>query len=115
MTEPNLCPVCSKVLKVQTRATVNLDFNIAILDGISINLTPNQAVILHTMISIMPRMAKTWLLMDRVYGLEADHPSEKVIHVHICRIRKKIKDTNYKINNLWGEGFHIVRISKGDS
>src|SRR6266699_213813 len=43
--------------------------------------------------------------MDLLYETRIDPPYEKIIQVYICRLRKKLKDTPYKITTRWGAGF----------
>ena len=49
--------------------------------------------------------------LDALYSLECgrDVPSIRTIHVEVCRIRKKLKGTPYRIDNYHGVGYALVQ------
>ena len=109
--QKHFCPVCGNSLKKRDKISVDLEFNMAVIDGVAINFTPQQAVILHSLAARMPRVIEIWLLMDHVYGLEVDQPYAKIISVQVCKMRKKLAMTDFRIRTLWGKGFYLVRAS----
>ncbi len=109
-----LCPTCGATLKKQNRIMVDLDFNIAIIDGVAIKFTASEAVIMHSLAARAPRVVEHWLLMDHVYGLEIDQPQQKIIDVFIFKIRRKLKETDFRIRTVWGKGYYLIRASSED-
>lgn len=48
-------------------------------------------------------------LYDRLYGANIDEgPEPKTIDVHICKLRKKLKGTQYSIETIWGTGYRLT-------
>ena len=110
-TDDSLCPTCGEILKNKGEVKVDLDINIAILDGVYFRLTGRQATILHCLAKAIPRTVSTGFIMDSIYGLESetDEPDQHIISVFVCRLRNKIKKSNYKVETVWGKGFRLVR------
>lgn len=109
---PDHCPFCQEPLKKLDRIVVDFDAGVAILDDRAIILTPNQAIILDTLVNAAPRQVSRELLMSRLYKTDADEPEIKIIDVFVCKLRKGLVGTKYRIDTLWGKGYKLVRESK---
>lgn len=104
-----LCPTCGALLKKDKKIYISVDFRQAIFDGVTKKFTPQQIMILDLLVSRRCRVVPHWLFLDNIYGLEADQPHHKIIDVHIHRIRQQLKNTNYRIDTIWGKGYTLVR------
>lgn len=48
-------------------------------------------------------------LMDAMYFDHiGDEPEPKIIDVLVHRLRRKLEDTKYQIENVWGQGFRLT-------
>lgn len=73
-------------------------------------LTPRQAVVFETLLDNHPRITSKALIMDAVYGLEGDEPSDKIVDIYIHQIRDRLRtaQTRLWIENQWGRGYLLV-------
>lgn len=108
----DLCPTCRKPLGEQVRVLVDLESNIAILDGQALFLSPKQAEILECLASAMPLKVHKEELFRNLYQLEQEDPDQKIVDVFICHLRKALQTTGYRIETLWGTGYRLVRIER---
>lgn len=51
-------------------------------------------------------------MMDAVYSLEMNSPEPQVVHVFLCRIRKRLKPHDIEIHTVWGRGWHMTADDK---
>jgi DNA-binding response OmpR family regulator len=50
-----------------------------------------------------------WEIIETIYP-DADHrPSEGVVRVKICTLRKKLKALPYRIETVWGRGYRLIQ------
>ncbi len=108
------CHACGKKLEYKERISFDVDSNVLILDNKSIRLTTNQIILIRALISAYPRTLSTAFLMDCIYGLESEEPANKIISVYLCKIRKQLKNTNYRIDTVFGKGLRFVRIENSE-
>lgn len=48
-------------------------------------------------------------LLNRLYAEEADEaPQIKIIDIFICKMRRKLKGSNWRIETVWGSGYKLV-------
>jgi two-component system cell cycle response regulator CtrA len=58
-------------------------------------------------------LARTSALMVALYGGDLDSaPSEHVIRVYMCNIRKKLRPYGIEISNVWGYGYKMAEAHK---
>jgi len=108
------CPLCAHPYEVHKGIFVDEENYVVIIDGEVIGLTHRQSQVLAGILKCDPRVASLGYLMDYIYGLENDDdPKEKILHVYVCNIRKKINHTRFRIKTVWGKGFSIVEIEDG--
>ena len=112
--EMTCCPVCQQEVPEIIGARVDLSAGFIILDGEAIRVEKKPARILDSMINRYPQISKKWVLMDEIYGLETDMetPDEKIIDVFICKIRSKIKHTDFEIVTFSKCGYLFRRKEK---
>ena len=106
---PDHCPLCDEPLKKLERIIVDVVASVAVLDNKAIILTPNQAIILDALVTAYPKEVSREFLMSKLYVIEADEPEIKIIDVFICKLRKLLVGTNYKINSIWGRGYRLSK------
>jgi len=69
------------------------------------NLTPAETRLISAIASVYPRVISVDGILSRAWP--DSYPDNKVIAVHICKIRKKIKPWDVSIINHYGAGFSI--------
>lgn len=47
-------------------------------------------------------------LMDAVYFDSRSEPVPKILDVFICKLRKKLAGTQYRIESVWAQGFRMT-------
>ena len=108
------CPLCDHPYEGHKGIFADEESYIAVIDGEVIRLTHRQSQVLAGILKCDPRIALFGYLMDYVYGLEnEDEPNDKILHVYVCKIRKKMNHTRFEIKTIWGKGFRIVEIEDG--
>jgi two-component system, cell cycle response regulator CtrA len=74
-------------------------------------LTSQEAVMFGVLLKTASRRKATF--MTAIYSVEADDPpDEKILHVMICKMRKKLEPFGIKIDTSSGEGFSMAEESK---
>lgn len=72
-------------------------------------LTPAETVMAELLHTKLNQNVRRTSLMDALYfGCPDDEPDIKIVDVRICRIRKKIANSPYRIVNVWGHGYSMV-------
>ncbi|PHS02139.1 MAG: hypothetical protein COA78_22085 [Blastopirellula sp.] len=86
------------------------------VDGLIIKLTDIQADILSYFLSKKTRTATRDQLMSILYGNEAINiPQERIIKVHIRRLRKRLKNTMLRIECLnTGKAAKLYKLKRID-
>lgn len=51
-------------------------------------------------------------LMDAVYFDSHSEPVPKILDVFICKLRKKLAGTQYRIESVWAQGFRMSRAAE---
>lgn len=74
----------------------------------SLKLTRIQKSVLYALYSAAGRCVSRDQIMAAAYAAY-DAPDEKIIDVSICKIRKKIGQTAWKIVTIWGQGYKLER------
>lgn len=101
------CPLCNHELPRAKGTFVDSESGEILLDSEAVCCPPKVKQTLGVLINKSPRVATRGLIMDHIYGLEAegDEPNEKIVDVFICRAREAIKSSNYEIVTEWGRGW----------
>lgn len=58
-------------------------------------------------ISTAPGVATKNRIYTLLYGMHADPPTQKIIDVYLCKIRKKLKWHDITIQTIWGRGYYM--------
>lgn len=73
------------------------------------NLTPAETIIVELLHTKLNENVRRTSLMDAVYFYRPDdEPEIKIMDVFICKIRKKLVGSPYRIVNVWGQGYSMV-------
>jgi DNA-binding response OmpR family regulator len=70
-----------------------------------VGLTPKEAAVLAMLVEAGGRFVSRdhiWMLWDASASI-----NERIIDVHICNIRKKLKPLNMQILTIWGQGYSV--------
>ena len=98
------------------RLSVNLQTKTASADGMPIKLTSKEYNILELLILKKGYTLNKDAFLAHLYDESNEEPSQKIIDVFICKLRKKIQaalstDLNY-IETIWGRGYMLVNPSE---
>lgn len=74
------------------------------------NLTPHEAIILGYMFNKFEATREN--LMNALYFNSTKDINIKIIDVFVCKLRKKLKKFNIKIDTIWGKGYLINKENK---
>lgn len=89
---------------------VHPDMKYADINGARLKLTRKEYDIVEALARAEGRTVSKAAMMFIVYGVEEDHPAEKILDVFICKIRRKIRamtgGPNY-IHTVWAQGYAI--------
>ncbi len=108
MTKP--CPICGQPYNGHEGIFIDERLRDIIVDGEYIRLTTREMQVFAGIVKSAPRTVTTNYLMDYIYGLETDNePQKKIVHVYVCRIRKLIKHTRFRIDTVRGLGYKLVK------
>ncbi|MBO6816531.1 MAG: helix-turn-helix domain-containing protein [Rhizobiaceae bacterium] len=111
MTPGAPCPICAsplpKLLEVYDQAS-----GILISNGNVVYLSERENEFFAALWEANGRVVSRQNLMRTVYWmLENEEPHIKIADVLICKIRRKLKQTNIHIETLWRQGYQIRRRS----
>lgn len=84
----------------------NPSFRIAVELGMS----GKEKLIFQLMHMRMDSIVRKETMMDWLYSDQLDIPDSKIIDVFICKMRKKLVDTPYKIETIWGTGYQLSQM-----
>lgn len=89
------------------RKTFSLEIPIADL----FHFTPSEGTLMRLLVNAAPRIVSVDAFMTSMYRREAEAPGEKIIEVHICRMRKKLIPRGFGgiIRRERGAGYFILR------
>ena len=104
------CPTCKQELPGEPGIGVYLTSNRAVAGGRSVMLTPDQAVILHALLSRWPTGVSKADIMDAVWG-KGTRPTDPwgVMRTQIYRLKKRLKPLGYEVENVLSFGYLLVR------
>jgi len=88
--------------------TIDLKNRVLLMEGYPIQLTPTEYTLMVYLIKNSERAVSREELLKNVWHFDFDADS-RVIDDVLKRLRKKIKDSDVKIESVWGFGFRIVK------
>jgi len=75
-----------------------------------VKLTPNEARVFSLLKARLGRAVSRGALLDAAsfhHGWDSE-PTNKVVDVYVCRLRRKIKGSGFVIETAWGQGYRMV-------
>jgi DNA-binding response OmpR family regulator len=103
------CPTCGHALDGHHGISVDLEHNVAIIDGRAIALPAKMAELLHVLVEEMPRTVHRERIFDRLYGVTGDEsPSTNVLQVYVHHLRRHLRGTRYWIETHWDNGYSLT-------
>jgi DNA-binding response OmpR family regulator len=76
---------------------------------IKADLTGKETAFLSLLVQREGHVVSKSALMDAVYAGQPDEPLPKIADVFICKLRKKLANTNYVIETAWGLGYRLIK------
>lgn len=71
------------------------------------SLTPKQRDMFQLLMKRRGQTVSKSALIDSSFRHQDNEPAEKVIDVQICKMRKRLKNTEYDIETVWGTGYRL--------
>lgn len=108
------CPTCLQLLP-ETGDLMIDEAGIVVRAGRFATLTKQQAEILNHLAIAAGALVTRERLHANLYPIEADEAAIKIIDVHVCKMRAKLKPLGVDIHTVWGRGYRLVPgKAKGD-
>ena len=84
-------------------------FELPGLEGLK--LTTSERLLCKILHDAGGRAVRRGHLYDALYGLkpEADWADDKIVDVFICKIRRRLKGSQWQISTVWGFGYSLER------
>lgn len=77
-----------------------------------IPFTPMERYFVRTLYERMGRVVDAYALLEGFPGRKSEYVPRKTVDVLICRIRRKLLLTDYRIETAWGKGYAMTRWSE---
>jgi|SRR6185295_3191212 len=97
---------CSDQIEVLCRAYME---PVKGIHGMSLGLRASQATMFDLLLSKIGEPVTREALADVSRGPAGRDPSIESVDVNICRMRKKLRGTGYRIETVWGTGHRMVQ------
>jgi DNA-binding response OmpR family regulator len=101
----------TKIEELEGRlSSIRADFEMFLLPGDEgLKLTTSERMLCKLLHDANRRPVGRGHLYDALYSLkpEADWADEKIIDVFICKIRRKLVGSNWRIKTEWGVGYSL--------
>lgn len=83
-------------------------------DGVRSRLTPTEARFFELLKKRSGHTVSRGALMDVAVHRADGEPDEDIIAVQICKLRRKLVGSRYKIETVWGTGYRLDECRVGD-
>lgn len=100
------CPCCGSETE-SDKPLLDLNTGRLMTNAEVIYLAPRQAELLEILIRRMPAAVSNEHIMQQLFGALQPDDAYDSVKVHVCHLRKKIKDTNLVIKTHWGRGHSL--------
>lgn len=109
MTHAEICPTCGSCNPKGSGFYLDYDRALFIVDGENIHLTAAELEIADGVYSRYPGHYRFESMIERLWPITADEPEDpsSVLSIHSFHIRKKLKDTNLRLETLFGTGLRF--------
>lgn len=103
----------SNQIEVLVRAYLEPDQSPPLPATITGRLGPTEKSFFNLLHARMGQTVSRNALMDARYFHADTEPSNKIIDVQMCHLRKKLENTGYRIESIWGMGYRMVQCQPG--
>lgn len=105
------CPCCGTLVTAKI-PIVDLNTNTVSWRGHSLKMRPQQVEIMHVLARKFPHIATREAIINALWAPDTQPDTgNKVIDVHICRIRKMLAGTGMSVDVVWGRGY-VLRLEE---
>jgi DNA-binding response OmpR family regulator len=107
-----LCPLCGSALAAWS---IGFEAGLVVANGGSVQLTKTEGAVFGRLLKSFRGFVRKESLYHEVVSAkyaEADWPSEKVIDVYICHLRRKLCEVGLKIETRVGYGWRLVEAAE---
>lgn len=101
------CPCCGQAIPVNVALQVD-EAGIVVHAGSFVILSKSEAEIFASLRAAQGQIVSREQLLAGLYMVGADEAEIKIIDVHICKLRAKLKPLGLSIQTAWGRGFRFV-------
>lgn len=108
------CPTCGQTLPDDDTLRVD-EAGIVVRGGRFATLTPQEVSVFAQLWDARGALVTKERLLSRLYLVEADEADIKIVDVHVCRLRRKLKPLGVEIGTVWGQGYRLVRKREADA
>lgn len=105
------CPCCRQELPNGPGINVDLLSNYATARGRAVLLTPDQAIVLHTLLNVWPASATKKEIMDAMWG-RGTRPTDPggIMRTQVYRLKRRLVPLEYEVVNVLSFGYRIAPI-----
>ena len=108
-----LCPVCGSSLSMVQDVKFVPNEKMIVGRGRVARFTPSEWQILNYLVEKNGALVKVEDMHAYLYQLDPNGgPEMIIISVYLTRIRKKISGLGLIIENIWGQGYRLVKVQK---
>lgn len=106
-THQHQCPTCGPDFDT-SGLIIDLNTNTVCGGTVQATVTPTVAELLHTLLRRSPAIMSRENVMCAMYGARNDLPDDHILHVLVCRARKALSGTGWKIETVHGTGWRLI-------
>lgn len=93
---------------------VDYDRRTLLRDGTAVRFEPTKFQILFSIARHLGGIRSKTDLFDELWGYREDggpDSQEKVVDVHLCKIRKVLPALGIGIETVWGQGYRVINVA----
>lgn len=101
------CPTCGQTLPADD--TLRIDpAGIVVRGRRFATLSPQEATVLAELVKARGGLRTKERLLSSLHLFGAEDRETKIIDVHVCRLRRKLKPLGLSIGTVWGQGYRLI-------
>lgn len=75
---------------------------------LKVHLTGKEKQLLRVFMASPGRVLSKATILERMYLMKQDQPSDKIVDVFVCKLRRCLRGSRYSIVTAWGQGYKLV-------
>jgi DNA-binding response OmpR family regulator len=104
----SLCPTCGQQI-APLELLLSLETNMATRLGHTAKLSPQQAEILHVLLTRQPRMVSAPDICAAIYGsTDGPYDEAQVVRSQMANLRRNLAPLSVRIETVYGTGYRLV-------